>query len=219
MQQDLFEQPSGNESSKRSDDTLETLYLDPEKASILYLYRNFLDADRSGELFHTLEKDIPWRQDQIRIAGKQMRIPRLQAWFGDTNARYGYSGIVLDPIPFSPTLLQIKSAIESTCNNRFNSLLANYYRDGQDSVSWHADDEPELGINPTIASLSLGQTRRFSLKHKRDKSYDTLFLDLHPGDLLIMAGETQHHWLHQVAKTKKVSEPRINLTFRKIDVK
>ncbi|MCG8671996.1 MAG: alpha-ketoglutarate-dependent dioxygenase AlkB [Pseudomonadales bacterium] len=219
MQQDLFTQPDAVDSKNNSEDPVETLYLDPERLSFLQFYRGFLNPDRAASLFKTLQKDVPWRQDRIRIAGKEIPIPRLQAWFGNIDAQYGYSGIALTPIPFSPTLSEIKNAIEATCGDNFNSLLANYYRDGQDSVSWHADDETELGTNPVIASLSLGETRRFSLKHKHDKSFDTLHLDLHQGDLLIMAGETQHHWLHQVAKTKKTREPRINLTFRKIYVK
>lgn len=197
----------------------EKITLDEDGKSWLLHSPEFISKQSSELLMERLLAQTPWQQDDIRIAGKVMPIPRLQAWYGDMKTQYGYSGIVLTPIPFTRNLSRLKAKIEEHAGTTFNSMLANLYRNGNDSVSWHADDEPELGTNPIIASLSLGATRRFSLKHKHDRSVPTQRIDLHHGDLLIMGGETQHHWLHQVAKTKTVDQPRINLTFRKIHVK
>jgi alkylated DNA repair dioxygenase AlkB len=138
----------------------------------------------------------------------------LTAWFGDGGEPYTYSGLTLKPHPWSSDLMDLKSQCDDKGGVRFNSMLANLYRDGKDSVSWHSDDEPELGRNPTIASISLGAERRFDLRHK--KTGETIKEILPSGSLVIMSGECQHHWIHQIAKTKKVTDPRINLTFRVI---
>ena len=139
-----------------------------------------------------------------------MPIPRLTAWHGA--AGYVYSGIRLTPAAWTPPLLELKALAERLAGERFNSVLLNLYRDGRDSVSWHADNEPGLGRDPVIASLSLGAVRRFQLKHRRLD--ERLALDLPHGSCLIMAGATQHHWLHQLPKTTRPVGPRINLTFR-----
>lgn len=177
--------------------------------------RHFYDPDKCKQLFQELNAAIPWRQDSILIAGKEQPIPRLQAWFGDPGLTYTYSGLTLEPTPWSAILKQIKHDIENYSDCHFNSLLANLYRDGRDSVGWHADNENELGTNPTIASLSLGGAREFQLKHQQhpDKKVS---ITLNDGDLVILKGSIQHHWLHCIPKTDQPCEPRINLTFRKI---
>lgn len=186
-----------------------------EDGEILWA-RRFYDEDTARQLYSRLQEEIPWRQDNIRIAGKETPIPRLQAWFGDPGISYTYSGLTLQPEPWNDTLQHIKEQIESYSDTQFNSLLANLYRDEQDSVGWHADNEPELGNNPVIASLSFGGERTFQLKHRQHPERK-LELELRSGDLLIMKGAMQHHWLHQIPKSKQACLPRINLTFRKIN--
>jgi alkylated DNA repair dioxygenase AlkB len=178
-------------------------------------YPNFFDFQESNKFFQELETHINWRQDYIKFFGKNMPIPRLTAWYGDEGKSYIYSGIKNYPNAWNYTLKEIKNKIETVIKIKFNSVLLNFYRNGQDSMAWHSDDEPELGKNPIIASVSFGGTRKFCFKHKTDS---TRKIDLHlpHGSLLLMGGETQHYWLHQVPKTKKVVKPRINLTFRVI---
>lgn len=185
-----------------------------DDGDILWIKR-FLPKTDADTLLQTLQTEIPWRQDSIRIAGKDTPIPRLQAWYGDPGMTYSYSGLKLDPLPWTPALAAIKQRIEDYSDCHFNSLLANLYRTEQDSVGWHADDEPELGQNPAIASLSLGDTRDFQLKHRKHPE-QKLSLPLQHGDLLIMKGALQHHWVHQIPKSKTPCQPRINLTFRRI---
>lgn len=185
-----------------------------EDGEILWV-RHFYEEDTAQQLYSRLQEEIPWRQDSIRIAGKETPIPRLQAWFGDPGMTYTYSGLTLVPTPWTETLLQLKKQIEDYGDHQFNSLLANLYRNEQDSVGWHADNEPELGQNPVIASLSLGAVRTFQLKHRQHPERK-LALELGSGDLLIMKGTLQHFWQHQIPKSRQPCEPRINLTFRKI---
>ena len=166
--------------------------------------------------YEQLVELICWQQDRINVYGKDMPIPRLNAWYGDDGMDYSYSGIQLRARPWNEPLLALKRQLESSLNVTFNSVLANFYRDGNDSVSWHADDEPELGTQPLIASLSLGETRRFSLRHKTDRSLPVQHIDLEGGSLLVMAGETQRYWHHQLPKTSYSIGGRINLTFRSI---
>jgi len=142
-------------------------------------------------------------------------IPRLQAWLGDAGCRYRYSGLTLDPHPWTPILLTLKQRTEACLQRRFNAVLANLYRDGNDSVGWHADNEPELGPNPLIASLTLGAARRFCLRHRRHKARK-LELILPSGALLVMGGTLQQHWLHALPKSRTAQAPRINLSFRNI---
>jgi alkylated DNA repair dioxygenase AlkB len=165
------------------------------------------DADR---LQGDLAASIAWRQETATIMGRRVPIPRLTAWHGE--AGYVYSGIAMAPAAWTPPLLELKRCAEAHAGQPFNSVLLNLYRDGRDSVSWHADNEPGLGRNPVIASLSLGATRRFQLKHRTRAS--RVAIDLTHGSCLIMAGATQHHWLHQLPKTARPVAPRINLTFR-----
>jgi alkylated DNA repair dioxygenase AlkB len=167
------------------------------------------DADR---LLAALHAGIAWRQETATLMGRRVPIPRLTAWHGA--AGYVYSGIRLTPAPWTAPLLELKAVAEKLADRAFNSVLLNLYRDGRDSVSWHADNEPGLGRDPVIASLSLGAVRRFQLRHRR--SNGRLALDLPHGSCLIMAGATQHHWLHQLPKTARAVGPRINLTFRQM---
>lgn len=160
-----------------------------------------------------LQQTIAWREEAITLFGQQVMQPRLTAWYGDTGQSYTYSGLTMQAYPWTPRLAQIKADLEAATGHRYNSVLLNLYRHGRDSMGWHSDDEPELGQNPAIASLSLGQTRRFHLRHKRDKNRK-LHLDLAHGSLLLMAGALQHHWQHQLPKSQRPLAPRINLTFR-----
>ncbi|MDT9183447.1 MULTISPECIES: alpha-ketoglutarate-dependent dioxygenase AlkB family protein [Limnospira] len=182
---------------------------------LVILYGNFLTLTESDRLFWELYKSLNWRQEQIKIFGKIRPIPRLTAWYADAGKSYTYSGIKHHAQPWNPTLKSIKSQVEDIAEVTFNSVLINLYRDGKDSMSWHSDDEPELGKNPMIASVSLGGTRRFSGKHKIHKNRK-FNIDLTSGSLLLMKGETQHFWQHQIPKTSQVVEPRINLTFRMV---
>lgn len=158
---------------------------------------------------------MPWRQDEIRVYGKLYPQPRLTALYGNNNRSYSYSGIVMKPLPFSDTLLEIRRKISVLTNVEFTSCLLNLYRDGKDSNGWHSDDEKELGKNPVIASVSLGQERYFHLRHKKLKQLKQKIL-LEHGSLLLMRGQTQHFWQHQIPKTTRQIGERINLTFRVI---
>ena len=182
----------------------------------VYLHDNLMTEKRELEYLNKLEKNIEWKQEGMKIYGKEVDFPRLTAWYGEEGKTYKYSGLVNEPIPFSDLLLEIKEAVEHITGEQFNSALLNLYRDGRDSMGWHSDDEQELGINPTIASVSFGQARNFQFKHK--KIPDTLhsFL-LTNNSLLVMKGATQHHWKHQVPKSVKPMGSRINITFRKIE--
>jgi alkylated DNA repair dioxygenase AlkB len=179
------------------------------------LYPSFFAAAQADTLFQELQDGTPWRQEQIKLYGKPIRLPRLTAWHGDEGKSYSYSGITVQPAPWTATLLTIKSAIEPVAGVTFNSVLLNLYRGQRDSVSWHSDDEPELGINPVIGSVSLGSTRVFQFRHKKRKGL-RMSLELCHGSFLLMKGPTQHHWLHQVPKVSATRGPRINLTFRVI---
>lgn len=179
---------------------------------VAWLQETALAAPDADRLFDELIAGIDWRQEIARVMGRRVPIPRLTAWHGE--AGYVYSGIRMTPAPWSPPLLEIKAIAEACAGQPFNSVLLNLYRDGRDSVSWHADNEPGLGRNPVIASISLGAMRRFHLKHRG--SDQCVSLDLPHGSCLVMAGPTQHHWLHQVPKTARPVGPRINLTFRRM---
>ena len=179
----------------------------------LRLYPYLFSPQESKVFFTKLKENTNWQQETIKLYGRTIPLPRLTAWFGDEGKTYMYSGITVEPEPWTPILLEIKSRIEEVSNVKFNSVLLNYYRNERDSVSWHSDDEPELGKSPIIGSVSFGDVRTFQLKHKTDKSL-TISRDLPDGSYLVMAGSTQHHWLHQIPKRTRKIGPRINLTFR-----
>lgn len=170
----------------------------------------------SDNLLIELIRQTPWRQEQITIYGKTWPQPRLSAWYGDSQTSYRYSGISMDPLPWTPTLLAIKQSIETLAEQRFNSVLLNYYRNHRDSMGMHSDDERELGSEPVIASLSLGEERTFLLKHKSRKDLRTLKLPLPSGSLLLMKGPTQRYWKHGINKERVACRARVNLTFRTI---
>jgi len=175
----------------------------------------FFNNKEANDYFEILRNDIKWQQDDIKIFGKIYAQPRLTALYANNEKPYRYSNITMYPKKFSTILLLIKSQVEKYTNLDFTSCLLNLYRDGQDSNGWHADNEKELGENPIIASISFGAERFFQMKHRYDKS-QKLKIKLENGSLLLMKGETQHHWLHQIPKTKKMVGERINLTFRTI---
>lgn len=177
---------------------------------------SFYRKPLSGQYMDGLLEEVIWCQEKILIAGQEHLQPRLSAWYGDAGARYVYSGLRLEPHKWTGTLLRIKEDIEAATGHRFNSVLVNLYRNEQDSVGWHSDDERVLGERPVIASLSLGETRTFKLKHKTRKDQKTVSLELADGSLLVMAGTTQKFWRHAVDKERAAKGPRINLTFRNV---
>ena len=187
--------------------------LNLEDSEILY-YPNFYDEVKADKLKELLLNKVPWQQDTIRVFGKDYLQPRLTAFYGNNGKALHYSNITMVPDEFSSDLLKIKDKIESCTKEKFTSCLLNLYRDGKDSNGWHADNEKELGVNPSIASLSFGETRRFHLKHKTKSLKHRI--ELEHGSLLVMKGTTQHYWQHQISKTKRKIGERINLTFRNI---
>lgn len=158
----------------------------------------------------TLAHDIPWQQHRLRMFGQEVNEPRLSCWMGDWP--YRYSGRERRPVPWHPLVQAMAGRLESICGQSFDGVLLNCYRHGQDSMGWHADDEPELGPNPMIASVSLGQPRRFLLRHEAGEQRELL---LEHGSLLVMAGEMQHHWRHALPRMARAEGVRINLTFRR----
>lgn len=180
-----------------------------------YIYSpNFFSKTESDSFLKSLKENILWKQESMNMYGKQIDFPRLTAWYGDNDKPYKFSGITLQPLPWTTEILVIKTRIEPESNVIFNSVLLNRYRDGNDSISWHTDAERELGKNPIIASVNFGDTRKFQLRHIKTK--EKLEIELSHGSLLIMQGELQHFWQHQVPKTKEFKTERINLTFRVI---
>lgn len=183
----------------------------------IYLFNEFYRPPESDQLFASLLEGLVWQEEEIIIAGKKVKVPRLMCWYGDEDAIYKYSGVIHVPLPWTEILLDVKQRIERKCGHFFNSVLANLYRDGSDSMGWHADKEKELGRNPVIASLSLGEERAFKIRHNKTK--ETLDIQLQHGDLLVMGGALQHHWRHCIPKVRREVRKRINLTFRTILVK
>ena len=180
-----------------------------------YIYiPNFYKKEIADKYLQRLISDIKWKQESMKMYGKEIPFPRLTSWYGDNDKPYSFSGIKLQPNPWSPGLLKIKSDIEPKAEVSFNSVLLNRYRDGSDSISWHTDAEKELGTNPVIASVNFGAERKFQLKHK--ETNERIDILLKHGSLLIMQGELQHFWKHQIPKSKKVNQERVNLTFRVI---
>lgn len=181
----------------------------------LRYFEHFFSIEEAQHLFGKLYSETPWQQDPITVFGKTYPQPRLTALYANTTSTYTYSGITMYPHPITPLLLKIQNRVQEVCNTSFTSVLLNLYRNGQDSNGWHADNEKELGKDPVIASISFGATRSFHLKHRK-LTDARIKMTLPTGSLLIMEGSTQTHWLHQVPKTTRTVEPRINLTFRKI---
>jgi len=175
----------------------------------------WLSSAEADAWFQALMEATPWEVHRIRLFGRWVDSPRLSCWIGDPDARYRYSGADFQPHPWPQVLVPVRQALEQTSGARFNSVLLNRYRDGQDSMGWHSDDEPELGPSPVIASLSLGAARRFLLR-RRDAHARKMEYRLGHGDLLVMAGQTQRFYQHALPKMARVQGERINLTFRGI---
>jgi alkylated DNA repair dioxygenase AlkB len=175
----------------------------------------FFSATEADRLLGELRDTTAWRQDTITFFGKTVEVPRLATWYGDEGTRYVYSGIENVPLPWTPALSEVKRAVEPASGVVFNGVLLNRCRSGKDSVSWHADDEPEFGERPVIGSVSLGGTRSFRLGHKTRKELKAT-VELAHGSLLIMRGDTQANWLHRVPKTARAVEERLNLTSRRV---
>ena len=167
------------------------------------------------DLNNIIWETIQWKQDVLKMYGNEYPLPRLTAWYGDQGKTYTYSGIKSQPQPWNTPLLWLKQQIEMISQTTFNSVLLNWYRNGQDHLAWHDDAEPELGAMPTIGSLNFGESRRFLLRRKADHS-DKIEFTLGHGDLLIMSGDLQQYWQHSVPKQTKVNKTRVNLTFRYI---
>lgn len=181
----------------------------------LALEAEWLPPADADALFTILQAAIPWEVHRIRLFGRDLASPRLSCWIGDAGAAYAYSGAVFQPRPWPAALLPLRARLRVELGLDFNSVLANLYRDGRDSMGWHSDDEPELGERPVIASLSLGATRRFLLKARHGPG-SSLALELPAGSLLLMRGDTQQRYRHSLPRTAKPTGPRINLTFRRI---
>lgn len=181
----------------------------------LRLLPHWVDAATAQRWLVQLVAETAWEQPEVHIFGRAVAVPRLLAWHGDAQASYRYSGQTHQPQPWTPLLAEIRQRVQGAVCQPLNGVLLNYYRDGNDSMGWHSDDEAELGRNPLVASLNLGGTRRFDLRRKGGSRIEHS-LSLEHGSLLVMGGPTQHYWQHQVAKTRQPCAPRLNLTFRLI---
>jgi len=182
----------------------------------VHWHRHWLPRDAADTLQRTLREDVPWEVHRIRMFGRQVDSPRLSCWMGDPAARYRYSGTEFVPEPWHPALLPLRDQLAAFCGHAFNSVLLNRYRDGDDGMGWHSDNEPELGPAPVIASLSLGAGRRFLLRRRDDHAKKAEVL-LDHGDLLVMGGQTQRLYQHSLPKSARPLAERLNLTFRWIN--
>lgn len=182
----------------------------------VFICRRFLSQDVAQQLYQELRVDVDWEQESYVMYGRDVPSPRLTAWYGDPDSVYEYSGVRHEPTPWArtPWLSQLRESIQLATDAQFNSVLLNYYRDGRDGVAWHSDDEADLGARPTIASLSLGAPRVFQFKHRDRTELQRIDVELPPGSLLVMAGDCQRYWRHQIPKRKNLRDGRINLTFR-----
>jgi alkylated DNA repair dioxygenase AlkB len=180
----------------------------------VYYHADFFTATQSHDYLRILTNEIPWKHDEVVIFGKVIQTRRKVAWYADFERPYTYSGRTKIGLPWTPTLLSIKSAIEEKAQITFNGGLMNYYHDGNEGASWHSDNEKTIKPNSCIASVSFGAARKFEFKHK--ETQEKVSIALAPGSLLLMQGTTQTHWIHQLPKSKKIKEPRLNLTFRQM---
>jgi len=208
-QLDIFENITPQNIDNRKKDGLTII----QNGEYLFFPNYFLKSE-SDLHFNSLCNEISWKQESMNMYGKKVNFPRLTAWYGNNDKQYSFSGITLQPLPWTSNILAIKNKIELCQETEFNSVLLNRYRDGSDSISWHTDAERELGVNPIIASANFGASRNFQLRHIITKQ--KIEIELTHGSLLIMRGQLQHYWQHQIAKTSKPVGERINLTFRTI---
>lgn len=179
---------------------------------ILWYHAGFVSAPDA--LMQQLLKEVRWQRDQVKMYGKLITTRREMAWYGDTDAVYRYSGVERHPLPWSEALLQWGKKVGIACDTTFNSCLVNLYHDGTEGMGWHRDNERELVPNAPIASLSLGALRRFDFRHRTTK--ERVSIQLEPGSLLVMEGVIQEKWEHQLPVARRIREPRINLTYRRI---
>jgi alkylated DNA repair dioxygenase AlkB len=179
-----------------------------------HYFQSFLSSKQATELLHALWEELSWQQKPIRLFGKEVMQPRLISWHSDPGLRYSYSGLELRPAAWHPQLATLRARLQAELGHDFNSVLVNAYRDGKDSMGWHADDEPELGMEPTLASISLGAERCFRWRDKQTRQSNGM--NLQHGSLLLLSGQFQHRYQHCVPKTSKKMGLRINLTFRLI---
>lgn len=182
----------------------------------LSIDESFLSVAQADQLFEQLFAELAWQHDELTVFGKSHLMPRLHCYQSERDLSYQYSGLTLKSNPYHPKVLQLKRYLEAATGCKFNAVLINLYRDGLDKMGWHSDDEIELGINPNIASISLGAQRCFKLKHK-DKAAADISMELGHGTLLLMQGELQRYWQHSLPVRKKITQARINLTFRYIN--
>lgn len=173
------------------------------------------DAGAAQQWYERLQREIPWEHHHLRLFGRAIAAPRLSCWIGDADAVYRYSGTRFEPHPWTPACAELRARLQALCDENYNSVLCNLYRDGRDSMGWHSDNERELGSRPSIASLSFGAPRRFLIRHRRDPD-QRLEIDLASGSLLVMAGDTQRNYRHALPKSAHAPGPRINLTFRRV---
>ncbi len=186
----------------------------PDSETVLY-YPNFLESDLAASYYKILEQQLAWKQYPIRMFGRTLLQPRLIAWYGDEGITYRYAQTTLTATGWTPELVILQQQLLAQTGQRFNSVLVNWYRDGQDSMGWHSDDEPELGTAPHIASISLGAARKLYFRTVQ-KPHERASVVLEAGSLLLMQGDSQQRWQHQIAKSRRVQTGRINLTFRQI---
>ncbi len=182
----------------------------------LLLMASLLLGPPPEEVLARLVEETPWRSEKIVMWGREYAQPRLLAWYGDPGAAYAYSGTRYEPLAWTPLLADLRRRVEDAAGAEFNSVLLNFYRGERDSMGMHSDDEPELGPEPVIASLSLGATRTLVLRHRSNRSIQNVRIPLESGSLLVMRGATQRHWQHGIAKLARPCGPRVNLTFRRI---
>ena len=181
---------------------------------LVVYYPDFLNESESKEVFDVFMQELEWNRERLLMYGKEILMKRKVALYGDKGLLYTYSGDSKQSLQWHPLLSEIRNHLKTKTNQEFNICLANLYHDGSEGMGWHADDEPELGPNPTVASVSLGASRDFQIRH--NKTGETINISLEPGSLLIMSGPFQHNWKHQIPKRARVKSPRINLTFRRI---
>jgi len=182
----------------------------------MLLFENCFTKEESDYYYDTLLHEIPWKLDKIVVFGKTYDQPRLTALYGDAGTHYAYSGIEMPATLWTDTLKRIKEKVETVTGTTYNIALLNLYRNGSDKVGWHRDNEKGMGIHPTIASVSLGATRKFQIKKFKEEKGKLLTFNLEHGSVLLMKGDMQNVWSHQVPKTSKPVDARINITFRKI---
>jgi alkylated DNA repair dioxygenase AlkB len=180
-------------------------------------YGRVMETDRADNYLDILLNTIPWKNDEAVIFGRHIITKRKVAWYGDAGYSYTYSNTTKQALGWTKELLELKSLVEEITGEQYNSCLLNLYHNGDEGMAWHSDDEKSLGKNTSIASLSFGAERKFALKHRASKEATSLILE--NGSLLVMKGATQSNWLHSLPKSKKITTPRVNLTFRTMIVK